>query len=150
MAKQIIIATHSELAEGFKNALSFFVGDENNIHTICAFTRDLEPENVINEFLTKLPKEDKVIVFTDIVGGSVNQLFSKKLIDNDFILISGLNLSLLLEIYLVPEEELNYKKIIEIIEKSKNEIKFINMEYFDTLERIDKLPINNDDNDFFD
>lgn len=149
MAKQIIIATHSELAEGFKNALSFFVGEEKNIHTICAFTRDLEPENVINEFLTKLPKEDKVIVFTDIVGGSVNQLFSKKLIDNDFILISGLNLSLLLEMYLVPEEELNYKKIIEIIEKSKNEIKFINLEYFDALERIDVLPSNNDDNDFF-
>lgn len=150
MAKQIIIATHSELAEGFKNALSFFVGEEKNIHTICAFTRDLEPENVINEFLTKLPKEDKVVVFTDIVGGSVNQLFSKKLIDYDFILISGLNLSLLLEIYLTPEEELNYKKILEIIEKSKNEIKFINMEYYNALERIDKLPTNNDDNDFFD
>ena len=45
---------------------------------------------------------------------------------------------------------LEASKIIEIIEKSKNEIKFINMEYFDTLERIDKLPINNDDNDFFD
>ena len=85
-----------------------------------------------------------------VIPAVQKRILSKKLIDNDFILISGLNLSLLLEIYLVPEEELNYKKIIEIIEKSKNEIKFINMEYFDTLERIDKLPINNDDNDFFD
>lgn len=149
MAKQIIIATHSDLAEGFKAALKFFSGTDENVHSICAFSKDIKPEESIDKCLEEIPAGDKVIVFTDIAGGSVNQLFSKKLINHDFFLVTGTNLSLLLELSLLPEDELNEPKILEIIEQAKCGIKFVNREYFDTLRKFDTDPANEESDNFF-
>ena len=70
---QIIVATHTTLATGFEAFVKFFMPDVANLHIINAYVDTPEFENQLRGVLDTLPAEDRVIVLTDIAGGSVNQ-----------------------------------------------------------------------------
>ncbi len=138
--KNIIIVTHAGLARGFKEAAEFIAG-ASNISAICAFTEETDPEGSFEAILSRIGPEDKTIVFTDIGFGSVNRLIAKKLAAGNFYLITGVNLPILLELALANEEDINDGFIKEAVEKSKEEMYFMN-------ERVD-LSQKKEDDDFF-
>jgi mannose/fructose-specific phosphotransferase system component IIA len=126
MSKQIVIATHALLAKGFQESLNFIFKPEDPIHTICAFTEVSDPGKAFEELFDTFSEEDTVVVLTDLVGGSVNNLIAERLQGRDFYLISGINLAVLLEIACVPEENLNEDFIRKTLEQGKKGIVFIN------------------------
>ena len=69
---RIIIASHGKLAEGMKNTVEFFGG--NNVDYLEQTMTDTGFEKKVIELFHKY-KDDNVIVFTDLYGGSVNQCF---------------------------------------------------------------------------
>ena len=70
---QIILASHSKLAAGMNETIKFFTG--NQVEVLEQSMQDNNFENQVSEMLKK--HEDKnCVVFTDLYGGSVNQIFS--------------------------------------------------------------------------
>ncbi|HPX32068.1 MAG TPA: hypothetical protein PLT36_01000 [Erysipelotrichaceae bacterium] len=119
--RQIIVASHGKLAEGIVNSANFFGIDE-----IDFIEQTMEDSNFMKraeELLIKYQSK-KIIVFTDIAGGSVNQIFTMLLNQYDFYLITGVNLGMLLEVSL--RQEINEEAIREIVETTKNQIIFMN------------------------
>lgn len=71
--KQILIATHGKMASGIRYTAELIVGQLAEITTIDAYvTPEDNVEEQFKEFFEK-HKEDRIIVFTDLMGGSVTR-----------------------------------------------------------------------------
>lgn len=125
---KLLLASHGDLADGICSSLEIIMGKQNNILTLCAYKEenfDLKKE--IRNILESLPKEEKLIVITDIFGGSVNNEFMNNLNQENLYLISGLNLPLVIELITIQDEE-NIEEMIKIaLENSKESIKYCNL-----------------------
>ena len=140
MAKHIVIATHSLLAKGLKEALRFIFEPKGEVHTLCAFIDDTNFEDSISELFDSFSPSDTVVVATDITAGSVNKIIASHLAEKNFHLVSGVNLAFLLEISLADEEQINAEFINGAITLAKDDIVYMN-------ERISKQ--ENEIEDFF-
>lgn len=104
----IVIATHGNLAEGFYETSKLFCGEQD----IKIFK--LLPQDDINSFLINMKNElekieNDILIFTDLLGGSPNNV-SLTLTKNENIhLICSLNLPMLIE-------AISNKDILEITE----------------------------------
>lgn len=125
--RKYLIATHGTFAGGIKSALELIAGKNDNVFTIEAYTGENKSiDDDILEIVRKLDPSDELIVFTDLMGGSVtNQIIQNALKENIYI-ISGVNLPLLLDIILADPEA----PVTEIIEtgigNAKDQIIFVN------------------------
>ena len=120
-----IIASHGELAKGYKNTLKL-LANIDNVDIVCAY--GFEAQDIITQFdniTQNYDKDEEIYVFSDIFGGSVTQVAVKALENFNAHIIAGANLALILEIVLsnchLQKEELKNK-----IELAKNEIVYIN------------------------
>lgn len=122
---EFIIATHNTLAEGFYNSLKFFDNDIPNVHYLNAYVGD--NTNFESDFinLVKKFKNESIVVFTDIPGGSVTQIVLKNIEKYDIKLITGINLSLVLELVL-QTQVLTDDLIRQVINKSREQMVYMN------------------------
>ena len=123
---QFIIATHSYLADGYKHSIKFFNTEVKNIHFINAYTEEKnnfveELEKLLNEF-----KDEQVIILTDLPGGSVNKESASLIKQYNCNVISGINLSLVLELVLSSDEVLTDETIRSAVEQARSQIVFMN------------------------
>ena len=95
---QILVATHSTLAEGFAQAVKFFKADADNVHFLNGYVQSQEFERELRGQLDALPKGEPVVVCTDIPGGSVNRVAMKLADEYGFMLVSGVNMPFMLEL----------------------------------------------------
>lgn len=127
---QFVIATHGSFAEGIENSIKIILGKFENLESLsCYIKEDFNLANEIDRMLLKY-KNKEIIVITDIFGGSVNNAFMEKIPSNKNLhVISGLNLSLILELLGEQEEYDNAKELIEnSIINSKETVKYGNLE----------------------
>lgn len=119
---KIVIASHGELASGVVNSLEMIIGEVSHIETIAAYTdKDVDYSKVILETVKKHNfDKEKMIVLTDLLGGSVNSEFMKYIDDYPFYLVSGFNLALVLEVALLNDVDLTSLK--EVVDKSSEAI----------------------------
>ena len=123
---QFIIATHSYLADGYKHSIKFFNTEVKNIHFINAYTEEKnnfveELEKLLNEF-----KDEQVTILTDLPGGSVNKESASLIKKYNCNVISGINLSLVLELVLSSDEVLTDEAIRAAVEQARSQIVFMN------------------------
>lgn len=78
--KKIIVATHHKLAEGFKETLNYISPNTVEVLYINAYADDTELSEQIDEVLSHFQNDEQIFVFTDLLGGSVNQEFAKELV----------------------------------------------------------------------
>lgn len=120
--KKILLITHGKLAEGLSSALELIIGKQNSVYFINSYVEDVVLEDEVNKFMASITKDDKLIVMTDLFGGSVNQLMMNKLKLDQDILITGTNLAVLLELALISEENLSDETMQAIIENGRNDL----------------------------
>lgn len=115
MKNKIIIATHGRFASGILQSAELILGKQDDIAAICCYVeKGIDYANVINNEIDKaLSEYDQLIVITDLLGGSVNNEFVKRINEKKLILLTGLSLPLLLEI-LNARNNLNIQKAEEI------------------------------------
>lgn len=129
-----LIVSHGTLADGFKSTLSILMGKEqvNNIKTICAFLDGdtSNPKDQINDVCKSIKDDDQLVIFTDVMYGSVNQFVVPYVQQGNVFVITGVNFPLILEIVTkysfsenlrVSEDELR-----EIIANAKEQIIYVN------------------------
>lgn len=125
--RHIIIASHSTLAQGMTEALKFFEGNDLKVTVLSAYVDNRPIDEQIKNIFDQIPKNDDVIVLTDLLGGSVNQKFFPYIARQHTQLISGMNLSLAMAITMEPVEGyISPDRIREIVSEAKDQIKYVN------------------------
>lgn len=116
-----IIATHGTLAKGYLETLRMFVNEEN-IYAICAYSiKGDNVENDLNDITCSFLKDEQIIVFTDLFGGSVTQKMIKYFDGWNSKIYAGINLPFILEVIL-RGEDINSIEIDGIINEAKNQL----------------------------
>ncbi|WP_440896579.1 PTS sugar transporter subunit IIA [Amphibacillus sp. Q70] len=116
----ILLASHGTLAEGMKNSVEIIMGEKKNIDVITAYTNNIDLEEEVQNFLNDFNVNDNLIVVTDLLGGSVNNLFIELLNKYDFHLITGMNLPLVLQLLLLKGDDELETNLNEIILNSQS------------------------------
>lgn len=124
--KQILIATHGKMASGIRYTLELVVGKMAEITTLDAYVNPEEDvEQILLEYFS-CHKEDRVFVFTDLKGGSVNQKMMQYAGWPNVTLITGMNLPILLQVALAGEDVTD-RELEEWIESSRQELQMISL-----------------------
>ncbi|MQS75441.1 PTS sugar transporter subunit IIA [Companilactobacillus halodurans] len=141
--KKIIVASHGNMAEGMKNTIELFAGHNNNVSYISAYTKkDDDLTETIDKLFDSFDSDDKVIIFTDLMGGSVNQRLTVKAQDkSNVFIIYGFNLPVVIEAIL-SKEEVNNEYINKLVDVGRTSLGTI-----DT--KKNAVSSKNDNSDFF-
>ncbi len=118
--RKYLIATHGTFASGIKSSLDLIMGETENVFLIQAYTEDNKSiQEEIEDVLKQINPDDELIVFTDLIGGSItNQILQFARKENVFI-VTGINLPLLLDIMLA-DSDIPIPEVIETgIESAK-------------------------------
>jgi mannose/fructose-specific phosphotransferase system component IIA len=137
-ARKFLIATHGAFAKGVKSSLDIIIGEMDNVFLVQAYldeSRSVEDE--LAEVLETVTADEELIIFTDLLGGSVNNIMLRNALRENVHIVSGFNLPLLIEVLLGDADS----PVIAIIESAINNAKE-QMVYVNKL-----ITLNNQDND---
>ena len=124
--KQILIATHGKMASGIRYTAELIVGQLAEITTIDAYvTPEDNVEEQFKEFFEK-HKEDRIIVFTDLMGGSVNQKLLGYSQKENVTLITGTNLPVLMQV-MMADDDVTEEAIQEFIDDAREELQVVDL-----------------------
>lgn len=125
--RKYLLASHGTFAEGLKNSLELILGPQRNVLCISAYVT--EETDILKEALNiihSLNPEDELIIFSDILGGSVNNNLISLVQDSGVHLVTGMNLPLVLNI-ISSDTEPNIKDIIkDSLQQSKEGMLYYN------------------------
>ena len=129
--RHFIISSHSHLAEGMVSALELIVGKIDNLSFYNAYTEEETGDNEhfkekIMREINSIPKEDDIIIMTDMFGGSVNNELLELCKIKNCHLVTGMNLLLVIGLCLGSEEEPIDKQIHRLVEEAKTGIIYCN------------------------
>ena len=131
--QKIIVASHGYFASGIEDSIKILIGERNNIEFISAYRDSIPDSRVLKDKLRDILEKNKdntIIMFTDIKGGSITNTAMELLPEyRNLNIISGSSLALILE-YIISsedEEELDYKELIKnCIIEAKEGMVYIN------------------------
>jgi len=125
--RKFLIATHGTFASGVKSSLDIIIGPMDNVFLIQAYTNpNVTIEDQIAEVMNQVDENDELIVFTDILGGSVtNQVLQHALRANVHV-VSGFNLPLLIEIMMADADTPAEEVIADAIDNAKEQMAYVN------------------------
>lgn len=126
--RKIILASHHLMAEGLKDTLQYIGSSLDHIEAVCAYMDNIPVEQQLKNAIGKIDKNDEYIIFTDMLGGSVNQEAIKYLQHPNVYIITGMSLPIVLSIVLSLS---SYDKVDETvirsaIEDAKQQTVFVN------------------------
>ncbi len=123
-----LFASHGEFANGTASFLKILVGVKENVFTLNAFLDEKSVDVLVRNKLEEIGEFDQLIVFCDIYGGSVCQEVFRQTatLNKNIHIIAGYNLALVMEI-LTHDEVLSKEEILDIIEQSKDTIKYVEL-----------------------
>ena len=99
MNRKFLIATHGAFAEGVKSSLDMIIGPTDNVFLIQAYLQENKPLDAEIERLLQTEGEPtEWVVFSDLLGGSVNNQVLRYALWPNVHVVSGFNLPLLIEI----------------------------------------------------
>nr|WP_293994570.1 hypothetical protein [uncultured Fusobacterium sp.] len=131
--QKIIVASHGYFASGIEDSIKILIGERNNIEFISAYRDSIPDSRVLKDKLRDILEKNKdntIIMFTDIKGGSMTNTAMELLPEyRNLNIISGSSLALILEYILSSEdeEELDYKELIKnCIIEAKEGMVYIN------------------------
>ncbi|WP_435928974.1 PTS sugar transporter subunit IIA [Dryocola sp. BD613] len=127
MQRHYIFASHGAFASGILNSVELILGKQNNIHTLCAYINEGEDlTEQVNNLVASFPVQDELVVLTDIFAGSVNNEFIRFINRPGFHLIAGLNLPLIVEMLITPQDEETASLIIDALANARESIQYCN------------------------
>ena len=123
--RRILLLSHGGLAKGMLNTLSLFAGENKNITAISAYVDGCEPKPALEKFWRSVNEEDQVLIFTDIMGGSVNQLVMPALSRPNTYIFSGMNLPMLIQASCLSEDA-EIQDFYQILDTAREGVVFMN------------------------
>lgn len=141
MKRKFLIGSHGRLASGLQSSIDILAGIGQSLEIIDAYVDDSDYTSQIDDFIAGVAADEQGLIFTDLLGGSVNQKMVTAVMasgkDNIF-LITNSNLATLLSVmFLNPDEALTKDKIVTVINESQVQL-------------VDLSPATDSEDDFFD
>ena len=127
---KIFLSTHGHMASGMASSIEILTGRTDALTYFDAYipgNSDTVGEH-IDRFFAACSPEDTKILISDMVGGSVCQETMKYLDRENTFVISGINLSLLLELSSGAQNSYTKEELENIIEMSRSMTKIIELE----------------------
>ena len=141
--KYILIATHGTMAEGMESTIEMICGKKENVKYMSFYTKDVDYEKLVADFIDSLLENDEAVIFTDIFYGSVSKKFLPYLEKKGIHMITGFNLPLVLEL-IMCDDEWTKETLDECIKTG-----FEQMYYVDIKEILNNANNTETDDDFF-
>ena len=127
MKRILVTASHHRMAEGLKDTLAFVSGGAQETIALSAYVDNQPIEEAVETLMNGFAGEDEVVILTDLTSGSVNQQFFKYRNRPHTHIISGMNLPLAFQIAMEDQDDyISVERMREIVEESKNEMKYVN------------------------
>ncbi len=125
--RKFLITAHGTFSSGIKSSLDIIIGRTENVFVINAYVdSNASIEEDLNAVLRNVSADDELIVFTDLLGGSItNQVLRYALRENVHV-VSGINLPLVIEVMLASEEEPVAKIIEGAIASAREQVTYVN------------------------
>jgi fructoselysine and glucoselysine-specific PTS system IIA component len=113
--RKYLITAHGRFGSGIKSSLDIIIGETENVFVIDAYVYgNTSIEHELEKLLETIKPEDELIVFSDLMGGSItNQVLQYALKANVHV-VSGMNLPLLIDLIMADTD----KPIAEAIENA--------------------------------
>jgi fructoselysine and glucoselysine-specific PTS system IIA component len=113
--RKFLIATHGQLAKGIKSSLDIIIGPMENVFLIEAYVNENKSiEEEIRNVLLNISSDDELIVFSDLLGGSITNQVLRTAPQENVHVVSGFNLPLLIDVLLADAAT----PVAEVIETS--------------------------------
>lgn len=122
----LVLVTHGNLAEEFKNALEHVVGQQDAVETICIGPDD-DMDKRREDIVYAVKDADQgngVIILTDMFGGTPSNLSISVMDSGQIEVIAGINLPMLIKLARVREDNDMQKSLQEAQDAGK---KYINV-----------------------
>lgn len=104
--RHYILASHGHFAQGIYESVQIILGKQDNVHIICGYVDgNTDVKELIDEVMRQIPAEDAIIACSDLLGGSVNNELMKYIQRERFYLMTGMNLPLLMNLFLYQQED---------------------------------------------
>ena len=81
--REFLIATHGAFAKGIQSSLDIIIGPAENVFLIQAYlngNKSIEAD--LQKALEQVHPEDELIIFSDLLGGSVNNQILRLMADS--------------------------------------------------------------------
>lgn len=98
--RHYIIASHGTFAKGIYESIKIIIGEQENVTIINGYVEDTNIEKQVKDAFDSIENDAEIIALTDVFGGSVNNEFMKYVGKENYYLVTGMNLPLLMQIFL--------------------------------------------------
>lgn len=122
---KIFLSSHGHLASGMKSSLDILMGASNNVTVFDAYIDQSSVQEKLDAFYTEVSEEDQVLLMSDLIGGSVNQVMMTYLQKPNTTLIGGVNLACVLE--LSTKTEVTAEELEQIVEQSRSMLSIVQL-----------------------
>lgn len=121
MAKEpIILLTHGGWGKGLLSSIKMIVGEIENIYEVV-----LQPEDNLQEYIKRVEEQikalswsEKLLILTDIKGGTTSNVALRLSRDYHILALSGLNTAMLLDAVMKQQAPYTEQSGIEILQAS--------------------------------
>lgn len=123
----IFIVSHGELSKGIRNSVEMITGENKRVETFSLKPGE-SPDKIAEAIQERINgrEEEEFLILADILGGSVYNSCLRLALNKNVRIISGMNLSLVIEIFLLLPDENIDEQIELIIGRAKDGIKLMN------------------------
>ncbi|HZE85269.1 MAG TPA: hypothetical protein VE035_13235 [Puia sp.] len=126
-ARKFLIATHGHFARGVKSSLDIIIGQTEDIFLIEAYVGENKSiEDEIAAVLKSMGKDDELIIFTDLLGGSITNQVLRVTQGRNVHVVSGFNLPLLIEVIMADAHVPASEVIESAIANAKEQLVYVN------------------------
>lgn len=124
MKKRIVLASHGKLAEGFLDTLTLLGADTTSVESLDFYGEGSATEADAAKLLQETDADTLLVIFTDIMFGSVNQMFLRlaaNAVGKNVRIITGFNLPIALAVILA-EDPLTDDKLRQLVRDSREQL----------------------------
>jgi fructoselysine/glucoselysine PTS system EIIA component len=125
--RKFLIATHGSFSAGIKTSLDIIIGEMEHVFIIQAYidgNKSIEDE--LNEVLKNISDEDELVIFSDLLGGSITNQVLRAALKENVHTVSGFNLPLLIDVLLADTETPVHEVIETAILNAREQIVYVN------------------------
>lgn len=113
----ILIASHGHMASGIQSSLDILTGMGKKVQVIDAYVDQTDYTPEIDKFIKNAKRP--AVIFTDLLGGSVNQKVTLKAAqEKDIFIVTQMNLAIIMAV-LLDSEPLTKEHLQELINQSQ-------------------------------
>jgi mannose/fructose-specific phosphotransferase system component IIA len=126
---KIILVSHGDFAAGLCSTLTNFFGASNVYSACVSLENGAETlHTAVREYLTEWGDDEQVVICSDIMGGSANQNAFQYMSRPNTFLVSGMNLSLGLQLML--KDSITIEELRDVISQAKEDMVLMNDQTF--------------------